>query len=1253
MNYEIDGENKTMNENYNQKNLMKLDLQNITNYDAFIDYLGKIIKDQPQISPYYIIQILEFDISKYQKINTKQEMTIANYFKKILNIYKNEICPRDLVSLCIYVNNVNVVEDIIRKNYKNLRQEIRKIIFLSNDEFIKYINTTKSLDYKMSIKDKKYNLNIFGIDLRNASTLYKYFENDIKLFIDNKLIKIKNNNFTESYYILNSLKGQNYNNFNVIQNMFLKKYFNIEFSEEKLENKAVLEFVEKIYRRDKIQIKNLDSIYSFEFMNTMQILSKKVYNDNKYNCLFLSCFKLFLKEFTSNYEDQITFQDINYLEILFKRAIKRNNVFELLKLKNRQSLIHYYKSNEYIDELDIPIEYIKNYNVNQYRQIVNLCNEYYINTSDISKKNIISFADYYINTSDTLKQSVIILLNILDYDVILKLIEFGLNEIAFHLKDKSIEYIEEFQYLIRSIKSEDKFDNVSLMNYITVFDKLIKLKNKKITMITLKKFTKSIYYINKLCSFYNIFYTNAIKKLSKSSNKNDDLYLACFKLFLKEFINNYKDNFTIEEFNCVEKLFRRAIKENCVNKLVLLNNKKSLINCYKSNEYINILDVPIEYVENYNVKQYRQVINLCNSFSATLKQSVIMLLNILDYDVILKLIKFDLNEVALNLKDRSPEYIEKFQYLIRSSNIEELDTKYSISNYMLALDKLIKLKNKNITITNLKKIMESIDIFLIPSNVHIKENLEQLDKIVKGEPFIEKLEGIKLYNEYRKRLTSSIPNCDGKYNKIKYGLVDLHDKKIISNGVGNGNYLLPQNIKSSSCLTPNGKAKSCLEHGALNPNGRFFQIINNDQIVAYSWVWRCGDVLCFDNIEITDEIENIKDYEKAIYEIYLQAAKQIVEKTKQEQEKGIKIVLIGRNEKDIKNKYIDNLQSLNNLNKKLFKPNSEKELYLKDSSEKQVILYGDYNENLDTVDVEPIYLYERKKVQRFSDLSNKEIEVKINSIYYDYCLQNNMKYKKIKNNYVSGYVGEDWFIGNKNNGTYDFYYDNNDKRLFYEVKKHISLEKQIELKNINIYIPKFNVDYILNQKNIVVDEEVINDYLKQLNSNDYIIPENYFSHTTSSIENLNKIFHDEAITSAFYGKRLSYGMANGKYYISVAQINSPAYQQYKKTGTIILDDNMQVNHQIKLEFNNPFDKSLFSDTSYPIRTSGIEGECHIFEKISRDHFKCLLTCSNDNIKLAQIIFLNEAYNLDLPIVLEETKSKIDTDFVKKHIKIKH
>ena len=48
----------------------------------------------------------------------------------------------------------------------------------------------------------------------------------------------------------------------------------------------------------------------------------------------------------------------------------------------------------------------------------------------------------------------------------------------------------------------------------------------------------------------------------------------------------------------------------------------------------------------------------------------------------------------------------------------------------------------------------------------------------------------------------------------------------------------------------------------MNPNGRFFKITRNANIVAYSWVWRRGEVLCFDNIELTEEVEKIKDYEK-------------------------------------------------------------------------------------------------------------------------------------------------------------------------------------------------------------------------------------------------------------------------------------------------------------------------------------------------------------------------------------------------------
>ena len=60
-------------------------------------------------------------------------------------------------------------------------------------------------------------------------------------------------------------------------------------------------------------------------------------------------------------------------------------------------------------------------------------------------------------------------------------------------------------------------------------------------------------------------------------------------------------------------------------------------------------------------------------------------------------------------------------------------------------------------------------------------------------------------------------------------------------------------------LSPNGKAASCLEHGALNSNGRFFAVKKDGKIIAYSWMWRCGNILCFDNIELTDEYQKINN----------------------------------------------------------------------------------------------------------------------------------------------------------------------------------------------------------------------------------------------------------------------------------------------------------------------------------------------------------------------------------------------------------
>ena len=300
-------------------------------------------------------------------------------------------------------------------------------------------------------------------------------------------------------------------------------------------------------------------------------------------------------------------------------------------------------------------------------------------------------------------------------------------------------------------------------------------------------------------------------------------------------------------------------------------------------------------------------------------------------------------------------------------------------------------------------------------------------------------------------------------------------------------------------------------------------------------------------------------------------------------------MLIGRNPIDVKNSYIDNLQKLNEITDKNYTPNSKEELYLKDS-ENKVILYVKNSDNLDTKDVEPIYLYEREKVNRFEELEDNLLKIRINSIYYDYCLQNSKKYHEIDNIYKSGYIGEDWFVGKKDDETYDFYYNNNDKRLFQEVKEYIKIPEKENKKSF--YIPKYKIDNILDEKKLKINEQEIEAYLESLNEHDYVIPNNYYSHTTRSVEALNNVFKDGSITSSYYGKHDGGGGSNGEHYICIAKIGSSIHNSYKRTGTIILDDNMQTFNDNELIIPEILIND-FRNTSYPIRETGKDGEYQV------------------------------------------------------------
>lgn len=486
------------------------------------------------------------------------------------------------------------------------------------------------------------------------------------------------------------------------------------------------------------------------------------------------------------------------------------------------------------------------------------------------------------------------------------------------------------------------------------------------------------------------------------------------------------------------------------------------------------MDISFNAIKKLRYKQYKNIKtiyreNLNMELYDTNKLMLMGLLDIFGYDLVYKLIvenPFNIEILFNHIKKKSSNYQEILKKIFLNNSLSIFSEKnYDINIFLTYYDFLYEQGCKKITLIKIEKSMNSISEALFPYNFHIKKELEKLNLIAKGNPSIEKIEGIKLYDKYRFRIDSSIPDLSGKYANCEFMMVDLHSPEIISNGIGR--YLFPNNAKNSSCLTPNGKAAGCLRHGAINPNGRFFKITHSNKIVAYSWVWRAGNVLCFDNIEVTEELLKLDNYEEILFIIYKNAAKELISKTKIEENNGLKVITLGRNKIDYQNKYFDELEEIPKENRELFKPNCNEEIYLKDSSEKQLILAGSLKNDINTADVNPIYKYQRPKVCKFCDINQDELIRKLDSIYFDYCLKENKAYHKLKNKYNSGFLGEDWFIGITNDKISEFYYRGEDERLFEEAKNYSSNISKVVPKNISIiHSNQEIIDYILDEKNL-------------------------------------------------------------------------------------------------------------------------------------------------------------------------------------------
>lgn len=214
------------------------------------------------------------------------------------------------------------------------------------------------------------------------------------------------------------------------------------------------------------------------------------------------------------------------------------------------------------------------------------------------------------------------------------------------------------------------------------------------------------------------------------------------------------------------------------------------------------------------------------------------------------------------------------------ANLEEFITNVEYVKFIPAIQKQfqeIKVVNSNRVLTI------DLAISYVQENKYLNVNVgnDELAKVAGmagySQADFDTLQQIYAYG--KARVTSSIPRIEGKTDKFNYEILRLTDPLAI--GIG---------TLTDCCQEIRNAAELCMEHSMVDKNGRLFLITDKEgNFVSQSWVWRNGNVLCFDNIEIPDKqllksgmprhlvgTGSRNEFTDQVLEIYKLAAKELI-----------------------------------------------------------------------------------------------------------------------------------------------------------------------------------------------------------------------------------------------------------------------------------------------------------------------------------------------------------------------------------------
>lgn len=396
----------------------------------------------------------------------------------------------------------------------------------------------------------------------------------------------------------------------------------------------------------------------------------------------------------------------------------------------------------------------------------------------------------------------------------------------------------------------------------------------------------------------------------------------------------------------------------------------------------------------------------------------------------------DYNAVSIN-DDGTPEVNEELlEFLFGHGSIRETN---SVINKMLR-NELPEFKNKFMDFCNnyfeVKKACQGVlsvkrivnyfnevefPFKLNPDELEFKKGLCEINTISES-----KLrEAISLCKDARKREYSTIPKVEGELGDFRYEILDLDDPLAVA--VGN---------LSHCCFVIGGISYASLKHSMQSVNGRTFVVYYKDKFLTQSWVWRNGDVICFDSVEAGCPIHGLLSGNIKLVDVYKKAAEEIMFESYNNEDKiqRVKVVTIGRSDYSF-----ENLESYSG---EVPKP-LENNLYISDSRY-QKVLAGEVPDKIRYGEVGAHYYDNRDKPLIISDKSMNDTDMldeaflKINSLRYQvYNIEDSILFS----DYWKCYVGDNWYILVDESGKIESGMTKSDKETEEEYNRYLSKAK--------------------------------------------------------------------------------------------------------------------------------------------------------------------------------------------------------------------